>query len=93
MDQNKKEKLIEIGYRVQKSCALCIHSQFNYGDWGLCGKFFYLHQKHSPVAQNDGKRSLSIHKTGVCSGFELSEEKLSELHGFGGLYVQEDSSS
>jgi hypothetical protein len=85
MDLNKREKLAEIGYSVRRCCAICIHAQFTEADWGICSKFSYLHRKHKPIGQ-DGNRGLSIHKSGGCSGFELSEEKLSRLHGFMEFY-------
>ena len=63
MDQNKRSRLFEIGYKIPKSCDTCKHSNFN-ADFGDCLKFVYQHQKHNRVHQ------LSIFRGGVCKFWE-----------------------
>lgn len=76
MDANKLEKLSEIGYTLQPSCGLCAHSFFSNAnsDWGVCVKFFYKHKKHTGEP-----RQLSIHRSGCCPNFLISEQKEKDI--------------
>jgi hypothetical protein len=75
MDKNKQEELRRIGYRIPKTCALCVHGVFPSNEWGTCAVRTYDHQKHS-----DAKRQLSIVQTGSCTDlFELDETKAARL--------------
>lgn len=67
MDENKKEKLVQIGYVIHDHCGVCVHGNFfdSSSDWGVCRKYFYEHLKHS-----DSTRQLSITKYGWCPSFE-----------------------
>lgn len=73
MDQNKTLKLVEIGYTIKPSCALCIFSCFPQNDWGLCERHTYEHRKH------DGTHQLSVHKTGSCAEFAPDYAELSTM--------------
>ncbi len=74
MDQNKLEKLREMGYSFQPVCALCMHSSFPINNWGTCNQSLYMHLKHKEF------RDLSIHKYGSCSSFD--REPKSEIDSF-----------
>jgi len=74
MDENKKKKLEEIGYEIQKCCGLCDYGFFRDDyDWGTCGRHTYVHKKHK------SRRQLSIHRTGLCFRFR---RKVIDLGGF-----------
>lgn len=76
MDNNKKTKLDEIGYKVAPSCGTCKNFRQRVDeDFGECVKYDYVHLKHS-----GGKRSLSVVRYGVCDGYE--EGPVGFLHGF-----------
>ena len=78
MDQNKREKLIEIGYKIQRCCAFCVNSNIAPGkDWGTCNALIYSHLKHS-----DSERQLSISRFGWCTGFKLNHQAMSVLGKF-----------
>lgn len=74
MDANKRQVLIDIGYKILPVCGLCKHSTFLKENWGACNIQTYDHLKHS-----DAKRQLSIHRFGTCPKFEIDEIKKSEL--------------
>lgn len=63
MDQNKEQKLRDIGYEINQVCGLCKYSLFPNNDWGTCSLHVYDHKKH------DGIHQLSIHKLGYCPEF------------------------
>ena len=65
-DDNKFEKLREIGYRQPLVCAFCVHRQFRpHTIWGECQKHRYQHKKH------DGERGVSILQNGTCPDIEV----------------------
>jgi len=73
VDQNKAQKLVDIGYRIRPACSLCVFSCFPQNDWGTCEQHTYDHLKH------DGTHQLSIHKTGSCSEFQPDYVELNLL--------------
>lgn len=68
MDDNKLNKLREIGYTIRKCCGNCLHNNLD-TNWGTCGVQFYEHKKHEGGAKSS-KRNLSIHETGYCEKWE-----------------------
>ena len=73
-DENKFQKLREIGYRIGPRCGLCTSGWFSgNGPWGQCHKHCYEHKKHD---NPDGGRGVSIHSSGVCGDFDLDQRKL-----------------
>lgn len=77
MDQNKINKLVDIGYEVKKVCGNCKHfTQYEDMHFGECDAHEYTHLKHS-----GGKRKLSVVQYGTCASWELSPD-LEYLHGF-----------
>ena len=78
MDQNKLAELRRIGYRIPKTCGLCVHGAFPNNEWGTCSVRTYDHLKHS-----DAKRQLSVVKSGSCPDkFEVDELKAAHLGAF-----------
>ena len=79
MDQNKLNKLKEIGYQVKNTCGTCINfRQYTDEHFGECEKHTYVHLKHS------GKpRLLSVVEYGSCPSYESAD--ISHLHGFQSL--------
>lgn len=78
MDENKRKKLHEIGYRMNRACGLCKHGCFKpNNDFGECELFRYDHLKHTGES-----RKLSINRLGSCPKFELDHRKFSFIHGF-----------
>ena len=74
MDANKTIKLKQIEYQLQPSCGLCAHGQFPNDDWGTCGHHSYSHRKHTGE-----DRSLSVHKSGICSDFRPDTQIVDRL--------------
>jgi hypothetical protein len=75
MDENKRAKLIDIGYHIRPCCAMCRHAEFKPTQaWGGCQLHEYTHLKHSGP-----DKKLSIHLLGFCSGFERDEQALATL--------------
>jgi hypothetical protein len=69
MDENKRAKLIEIGYVVRDTCRRCFFSSFSLQQyWGTCTIQVYERQKHS-----EATRQLSICKDGWCKKFMASD--------------------
>ena len=67
MDDNKLNKLREIGYTVKRCCGTCIHQNFQISsNWGTCAVHTYEHKKHS-----DSKRQLSVYLYGCCPKHEI----------------------
>jgi hypothetical protein len=65
-DENKFEKLREIGYSVPTTCGLCVHRNLLVGaHWGTCSLHSYEHKKHTGPA-----RGVSIHVHGTCNDAE-----------------------
>ncbi len=76
MDQNKSDKLKEIGYEVKPSCGTCKHfQQYDDEHFGECNVNTYVHLKHS-----GGKRKLSVVQFGSCGKYEQGDVYF--LHGF-----------
>lgn len=76
MDQNKLQKLKDIGYKIPKTCGTCKYFQMHVDEhFGECDKHSYVHLKHS-----GGKRKLSVVMHGSCNEHEVDD--LSYLHGF-----------
>lgn len=76
MDENKRLKLVEIGYRVERSCGLCKHGRFvKNSDFGVCWFHTYQHLKHS-----DAIRNLSVLRYGSCPGFEMDKQAEGVIH-------------
>lgn len=67
-DENKFEKLREIGYYIAPQCGFCLHGNFYVSSaWGTCKKHRYEHKKHD---NPKGGRGVSIHRAGCCGNFE-----------------------
>lgn len=78
MDNNKEQKLKDIGYKIYKTCGLCKHAKFNDGSqFGVCTLFKYRHLKHTGE-----ERELSVHVSGGCSSFTLNTDKEVYLHAY-----------
>lgn len=76
MDQNKADKLKEIGYEIKPSCGTCKHfKQYVDPEFGDCGVHKYVHLKHT-----GGQKRLSVVVYGYCTSYEPSD--LDFLHGF-----------
>jgi hypothetical protein len=68
MDANKREVLVEIGYRVLPTCGRCFHGDIAPGsEWGTCAVQTYGHLKHTGLP-----RALSITRSGTCQRFALN---------------------
>jgi hypothetical protein len=76
MDENKKQVLKDIGYRVRQTCLCCKYS-FITGNWGTCHLYTYDHLKH-----NEKSRYLSVHASGYCARFVMKESFSFGIHGF-----------
>lgn len=77
MDENKRQKLRDIHYKISECCGLCDFGAFPSNDWGTCTFHTYDHQKHS-----DQVRLLSIHKFGSCKEFFPDQFSLIKLEKF-----------
>jgi hypothetical protein len=77
MDENKRQKLAKIEYRIFKCCALCRYSKFPNNEWGTCSLHNYEHLKHS-----DAKRQLSVVKYGGCPQYIEDPAKVATLDRF-----------
>ena len=76
MDENKRDKLLQTGYRIPRSCGHCVNGFFTKSsDFGFCSVHKYDHGKH-------GERQLSVHRFGGCDEFEPDEKKLALIHAF-----------
>lgn len=72
MDENKRLKLVDIGYEIPHACGTCEHAHFRPGsDFGGCMLHKYDHRKHS-----DDEMDLSIYRFGVCGDYEESDNLL-----------------
>lgn len=83
MDENKLDKLLQIGYILQPVCYNCKHSNLN-GMWGTCKLHTYQHKKHTKSL-----RQLSINQFGCCNNFEIKED-LKEFHRFSELLMSDN---
>ena len=78
MDDNKRLKLVEIGYSVNKCCGVCHHGVFKVNnDFGDCLEHDYTHLKHT-----GGAKLLSVFRYGGCSKFKMRESALFFMHAF-----------
>jgi hypothetical protein len=78
MDANKKQKLEDIAYIVQRSCGLCRHGHFKPDQlFGDCAIETYTHLKHT----GDPKH-LSVVRYGLCPSFEPDPVKMGALHNY-----------
>jgi hypothetical protein len=71
-DDNKFEKLREVGYRIPVFCGLCLHGKFRSNMWGTCSKHTYMHLKHH---NPEGGRGVSILRSGTCGSAEADPAK------------------
>jgi len=63
-DENKFQKLREIGYRIPVTCSMCTHGYFTRGkDFGSCTRHRYHHLKHDNPEEG---RPVSVHRSGTC---------------------------
>lgn len=77
MDENKRKKLEEIGYKIAPSCGFCVHGKFNpCNDFGDCAKHSYDHLKHGNT------HSLSVNRFGLCSMYSEDPRKVVFIHAF-----------
>jgi hypothetical protein len=79
VDENKRLKLVDIGYEIRPSCLTCVHGRFENPNevFGTCKKHEYRHMKHS-----EKRRELSVFKAGSCIDHELSPDVEALIHGF-----------
>lgn len=78
MDENKRLKLIEIGYEIKPSCGMCVHSDIrDDDDFGDCNEHSYVHRKHS-----QGQKPLSILRYGSCPQYQPVLSYENYIHGF-----------
>jgi hypothetical protein len=74
-DPNKLQALADAGFKIRACCAICVHANFKPGsDWGACNLIPYKHLKHTAE-----QKSVSIHKSGYCDGYEADPTKLADL--------------
>ena len=75
MDQNKADKMKELGYKLHPACVWCKHGDFvSYLSWGKCMKHNYRHLKHS-----ESERAMSVHALGICKDYEISARALADM--------------
>lgn len=68
-DDNKFQKLRDIGYRVTKTCQFCVYRDFpSTSIWGKCKKHRYEHLKHDNPDEGHG---VSILLSGTCPDVRL----------------------
>lgn len=73
-DDNKFDKLREVGYRIPGLCGYCRHGEFSGPtEWGICAEHRYEHKKHD---NPPGGRGVSIHVTGSCPKFKVEYARL-----------------
>ncbi len=79
MDENKRLKLVEIGYEIRPTCITCVHGRFDnvFEIFGTCKLHSYEHLKHSAK-----KRELSVFKSGCCTEHEMNPGTEATMHGF-----------
>lgn len=79
MDENKRLKLVEIGYEIKPVCMTCSYGRFDnaFEIFGTCRKHSYVHLKHS-----QSTRELSVFKAGSCSDHDPNPGTGAALHGF-----------
>lgn len=71
-DDNKFQKLRDVGYTIPGLCGYCQHGNFEgpkaLNGWGECTRHSYTHRKHD---NPEGGRGVSIHATGTCPQFQV----------------------
>ena len=77
MDENKRLKLVEIKYEVQRCCGMCVHGDFDGNDFGVCFKHSYQHLKHT-----GDNRDLSVFKYGSCPDFKMTGQAKTYMHAY-----------
>lgn len=66
MDENKRQELLHIGYKIENVCGLCEHFTVTKGSsFGTCNIHTYVHLKHTGPP-----RQLSVYEYGGCPKFE-----------------------
>lgn len=70
MDENKRKKLLLLGYEVAETCATCTHAKLT-DRFGTCQRHTYEHVKHS----SPRRRQLSISAFGSCKDYVRDEVK------------------
>ena len=76
MDANKRQVLIDIGYKIPPCCGTCAHfTSYVDPEFGDCGIHKYTHLKHS-----GGQRKLSVVQYGSCEDYKADDTSF--LHGF-----------
>jgi len=92
MDENKRDKLVALPYRILPVCGLCRHARWNIEDggegglassirtkisqWSTCALHKYEHKKHGD------ERELSIHLFGSCYRFAMQRGARARLGAF-----------
>lgn len=66
MDENKRAKMDEVGYKIQATCGSCVFANLSADGYGTCEVHEYFHGKHQET------RKLSIHRSGVCPRHTVS---------------------
>jgi len=86
-DPGKFKKLHDVGYTVNKGCALCDHGDFqNKGSmWGYCNKHSYQHGKHT-----DPAHKLGVLMLGVCNDFEYDLQAVASSVQSYGEFLEEE---
>ncbi len=80
MDENKAQKLRDIGYAIGPTCGQCVWGCFSSPAvaFGECLRHEYEHRKHT-----EDRRYLSVYRHGNCPDFQRDERRvLGEVHGF-----------
>lgn len=79
-DENKFQKLREIGYRIPVTCGMCVHFETPMGPvverWGACRKHRYQHKKHDSP---DEGRGVSCVAGGTCGDAVLDPHRATVL--------------
>ena len=82
-DENKLQKLRDIGYAIPGLCGYCKHGNFAgpkaLDGWGVCDLHRYNHGKHT---NPEGGRKVSIHATGNCPQFKFNANRV-QMTGLG----------
>lgn len=78
MDENKRNKLRLIQYRIVRACGSCANANIQSdSDFGYCVQHQYDHAKHT-----DNPRQLSIHRLGFCGDYRFDKRLSPEWNEF-----------
>ncbi len=78
MDENKRQRLIDIGYSIGPACGTCAHGKFHEAyDFGDCRLHAYRHLKHSTDV-----RDLSVFRYVRCPNYGSRDGLTTFIHGF-----------